>query len=476
MKANNLEPKIFRGKDDEDAERWIKRYDCFRNTCTWTDEQAIEYLDLFMEGKALMWYKGNVTADTVWIDLKKKFIETFSDEEVESAAWNDLIAYTSEAKDTIEIAGDLTKLFTKANVTSASEKLRFLLRSLNTKQKRKVLTAESKTWESAMIILAKEEKLEKIVNTIPVVPTSVKTIVKEIDPIERLILKFDELSVSLLNKEKNSVLPQDNRNRYYENKCSLCNRVGHKSDTCNIRRNNNYQYSSEKNLDSIKTGHGNLKNVNCIELTEDIPSEKDIFLAEKRNSAHDNSAKQKRVRILEPESINKGEFVLKERPRIQERRPVDIKLSESSSRYSIGNNLAEAKADLSLSQLLQVAPSVRKGLMGLCKRVELKEIGELGIEERTNTNCRGLISIFNDRHWAILDTGAACSVMSESLMISLGLEVDNSDDQIIVTADGTRHNPLGTISKLPIKIANYSFPVDVLVLKINKPLLILGTD
>ncbi|OMJ24160.1 hypothetical protein AYI70_g1771 [Smittium culicis] len=316
-----------------------------------------------------MWYKGKFTADTVKIDLKKKFIETFSDEEVEYNAWNDLIE--------------------------------------------KDLAAESKTWESAMVILAKEEKYEKIVNTIPVIPTSIKTIVKEIEPIERLILKFDELRLNLNNKEKNSVLPQDNRNRYYENKCSLCNRVGHKSDT---------------------------------------------------------------LRIVEPEYINKGEFVHKEKPRIKERRLVDIKLSESSSPCSIVNNLSEAKADLSLSQILQVEPSVRKELMGLCKRVELKEIGELGIEERTNTNCRGLISIFNERHWEILDKGAACSVMSESLMISLGLEVYNSDDQIIVTADGTRHNPLGTISKLPIKIANYSLPVDFLVLKIKKTLLILGTD
>ncbi|OMJ23666.1 hypothetical protein AYI70_g2111 [Smittium culicis] len=93
-----------------------------------------------------------------------------------------------------------------------------------------------------------------------------------------------------------------------------------------------------------------------------------------------------------------------------------------------------------------------------------------------NTNCRGLIKLFKERYWTVLDTGAACSVISSALMNEIDLEIDDKDTQTVVTADGSRHNTIGSISNLPIKIANYAFPCDTLVLELSKPLIILGTD
>ncbi|OMJ29424.1 hypothetical protein AYI69_g1074 [Smittium culicis] len=114
--------------------------------------------------------------------------------------------------------------------------------------------------------------------------------------------------------------------------------------------------------------------------------------------------------------------------------------------------------------------------MGLCRKVEAKEVNEVYFGEHNNTNCRGLVTIFNKKYWAVLDTGAACSVISDKILIELGIEVDNNSDQVIVTEDGTRHNTIGTVTSVPISVASYKFPCDVLVLRIKKPIFILGTD
>ncbi|OMJ27138.1 hypothetical protein AYI69_g3438 [Smittium culicis] len=57
--------------------------------------------------------------------------------------------------------------------------------------------------------------------------------------------------------------------------------------------------------------------------------------------------KNKRPKVFEttlPEECHK--------PRIQERRPQEIKLSETAVPYSIGKNLSETEAELNISQLL----------------------------------------------------------------------------------------------------------------------------
>ncbi|OMJ24272.1 hypothetical protein AYI69_g4693 [Smittium culicis] len=93
-----------------------------------------------------------------------------------------------------------------------------------------------------------------------------------------------------------------------------------------------------------------------------------------------------------------------------------------------------------------------------------------------NTTCRVLVKIFNDRYRAMLDAGVACSMISTAFMEEIGLELDEKSDQVVLTADGTKHSTLGSVTGLPIKVAKYSFPCKALVLEFAKHLLIKGTD
>ncbi|OMJ23667.1 hypothetical protein AYI70_g2112 [Smittium culicis] len=161
MSAKVLEPKIFYGKEGEDSSRWMKRYECFREACKWSDSEATDYLDLFLEGRSLNWYKGFTINNKDWETVKLNFLEVFADKDEEITAWNELIKFDSTGKDSIEISGLLTHLFSKAKISNDHEKLKYLMKSLEPSKRRKVLEAGAETFKSALETLTRKEKFEK---------------------------------------------------------------------------------------------------------------------------------------------------------------------------------------------------------------------------------------------------------------------------------------------------------------------------
>ncbi|OMJ19451.1 hypothetical protein AYI69_g6616 [Smittium culicis] len=80
--------------------------------------------------------------------------------------------------------------------------------------------------------------------------------------------------------------------------------------------------------------------------------------------------------------------------------------------------------------------------MILCRRVSTKNVNNVDLSEPNNTNCQGSVTILNKKYWAMLDTGAACSVMSDKLVDELGMDVDHDSEQVTLIAIGARHNNL----------------------------------
>ncbi|OMJ17997.1 hypothetical protein AYI69_g7204 [Smittium culicis] len=477
MSAKVLKPKIFFGKEGEDSSRWMKRYECFRKACKWSDSEATDYLDLFLEGRSLNWYKGFTINNKEWEIVKAKFLEVFTDKDEETTSWNEMIKFDCNGKDSIEISGLLTHLFAKAKIVSENEKLKYLMKSLDPSKRRKILESNADTFENALEILAREEKYSKLIGEESNDETKTKKIIKEMEVMDSLVKRVDSLSLNLLNREREMEKlirdPTEKQSyRSYANyKCYNCNQYGHRIDQCRYPK---ITEDSPNIIDrKVHSAEKVVKEINCMELE---PVDLELFSAEKRHNSEENSSKSKRTRVVD-EILDKdvGKFS-KNHHIIQSRSPATIKLSADVTPYSIGKNLANSKVDLSYSQLLQVSPSIRSELINLCKKQETKELGNVEFDESMNTNCRGLVKIFNDRYWAILDTGVACSVISTAFMEEIGLEVDEKSDQVVITADGTKHSTLGSVTGLPIKVANYSFPCKALVLELAKPLLILGTD
>ncbi|OMJ20304.1 hypothetical protein AYI70_g4195 [Smittium culicis] len=153
----------------------------------------------------------------------------------------------------------------------------------------------------------------------------------------------------------------------------------------------------------------------------------------------------------------------------------NYKINENKPNYSLKNDLTDFKANITIAQLIQTSPEIRSELSQLLKKTEISKELKL-IEENSTTNCKSIIKIFGHKYLAVIDTGAACSVISNALLDRIGLEIENEVSQTIITADGKKHSTLGMVNKIPISIAGVEFGADLLVMKNINETLILGTD
>jgi predicted aspartyl protease len=77
---------------------------------------------------------------------------------------------------------------------------------------------------------------------------------------------------------------------------------------------------------------------------------------------------------------------------------------------------------------------------------------------------------------AIIDTGAAISAMTRSLIEELGYKIDKSSNVVIVTADGNKARSLGKIIDIELTLNGVDTIVTVEVIESKDRTLILGND
>src|SRR5215216_2506286 len=77
---------------------------------------------------------------------------------------------------------------------------------------------------------------------------------------------------------------------------------------------------------------------------------------------------------------------------------------------------------------------------------------------------------------AIIDTGAAVSIMTKKLMKKLGLTIQEASQVIIVTANGQRERALGVIKNVPLIIHEILIKTTFQVIESTDKTLLLGID
>src|SRR5262249_34203478 len=77
---------------------------------------------------------------------------------------------------------------------------------------------------------------------------------------------------------------------------------------------------------------------------------------------------------------------------------------------------------------------------------------------------------------AVIDSGAATSLITTRLLDDLQLDIDKASNLIVVTANGTRVRAEGEVSRLPINIHYLVTRIPVQVIKSVDKVLILGND
>ncbi|OMJ10110.1 hypothetical protein AYI70_g10524, partial [Smittium culicis] len=433
-------------------------YEAFGKHCNWTDIDNVTLLDLFLEERALIWYKSLDHESETWDNVKEIFNEIFKPHDDEIDAWSSLQSFSKSNMDIMEMKGTMTVLFQKANITDDKEKFKYLLRSVELKDRRELLKGANNSWNKGIEMLSKREKLdklsmqmenphsklfedEKIPSKLVISNDSSKTSkpqVRHEDAYEQLLNKFDALNLNLVSWAKTAAFssnqPQQKPefskyvNSYSPEKlellkqgaCFYCKQPGHRKMDCPILKTNSLKPALNSYQKPMQS------NINCLEFgpKHEEEMEMELLAVDKRKAEPYFSNPIKKSKENSAETINVKETEL-HKPRILAKKHKTIQLMEANEDYSIKKNLSELTANISIAQLLQHSPNIRYELMKLCKTVDNKTVNSMSISPEKSTNCRGLVKIFDKDYWAVIDTGAACSVMSSALMEKLGLAIDN---------------------------------------------------
>ena len=106
--------------------------------------------------------------------------------------------------------------------------------------------------------------------------------------------------------------------------------------------------------------------------------------------------------------------------------------------YDISEDILSTPAKATIGQMLQY-PNQRKNLVKILKRSKQPvETNYLTSDDsRKTTAAKYCIRIKGNPVMAILDSGAAVSIMTDKLRRKLRLEIDSLSKTVVITADGT---------------------------------------
>ncbi|OMH82338.1 Retrovirus-related Pol polyprotein from transposon [Zancudomyces culisetae] len=522
-----------------DVEDWLHTYGLISSMYGWNDAEKLKYLELYLSGEDKKWFKRQLSTLTTWEAASKKFLEQFGTQETELTALETLIELRQANFKSFELfEAEFDSLANAAGIKEDSKTWMNLFRRALTQRNQVLLSKAGITKvKEAKEKLLEEEKLEKALNlsapkktrapakvekkeqSAPKADTSLKE--NFAGELQRTLKYMQGLQLNILDRmEKLEAKSHGGNNRKPQRdfkprilECFKCKKPGHHGTQC-------------------PEAAGGSKDLGCIELCSEMSdSEAEaLFGVEKRPrspSPTDNGPVRGRVRTGEnPPGQVTGEIrevgmeVEKDQNppqaiRVVPRNPAKDRFSfqtETNSKtkryladkaaivrergaatgktrqtpgdkeelpikeFSIEEEFNRIQPKLNYAHLLKVSPMVRKRMLTYIQKLEEQELGAIEDEGSRYTNCKAYIDVFGEYHVAILDTGAACSVVTNDFLKMLGLEIDTMDTPTIVTADGAKHSTLGIVSGVPFRIAGYIFTGDLLVMERGINQLVLGMD
>lgn len=187
------------------------------------------------------------------------------------------------------------------------------------------------------------------------------------------------------------------------------------------------------------------------------------------SDAETSKPKVNKKKAVNPKPKNQPKFRMKPAP------------IETVSEFDIAQYISNLPCGLSIGQASANIPRYRSGLLKSLRRKKEKlgttEAKYAGSDtDTTTTAARCMLQIEDTPVEAIIDSGAAASIMTKKLAKKLGYPIDEPSNLIIVTANGTKVRSLGVISDLPIEIGPFDAPISVQVLDSADEVFILGND
>src|SRR6266487_1623163 len=152
-------------------------------------------------------------------------------------------------------------------------------------------------------------------------------------------------------------------------------------------------------------------------------------------------------------------------------RPAPI---EDLTELDIVNYIRNLPSGLTIGQASAQYPKYRSAVRKSVQRK--REANYIGEDSQTTTAARCDIYINNEKLSAVVDSGAATSIMTKKLIDKLGYKINEPSKLTIVTANGSRIRSLGKINRIPLELEGEFIPTTFQVLDSVDDTLILGND
>ncbi|CAG8781668.1 772_t:CDS:1, partial [Acaulospora morrowiae] len=145
--------------------------------------------------------------------------------------------------------------------------------------------------------------------------------------------------------------------------------------------------------------------------------------------------------------------------------------------YDISEDILSMKANATFAQLLKY-PDQQRNLSKILKRAkppeETNQVSSADMLKTTAAKC--YVRVGDKTMVAVLDTGAAVSIITKRLADKLRLTINEKSTSVVVTANRTRERTLGKIKDVGITIQGVTIPVKLRVIESRDETLLLGTD
>src|SRR5688572_10146102 len=130
-----------------------------------------------------------------------------------------------------------------------------------------------------------------------------------------------------------------------------------------------------------------------------------------------------------------------------------------------------------IGQLLKY-PDQKRNLTKILKRPsQQKETNHVETDEiKRTTAVKCYVRIGKNPVVAVLDSGAAVSIITNKLRKKLELTINGLSKVVVITANGVKQRVFGQIDYVPIGIQNLLVPMKLQVIESSEETLLLGTD
>ena len=532
----NLTPSIlkletFFGDGTQDPYTWQTSFDKAVTANSWDAPKARLMLAAHLQEEAEDWWNDYYTnnhanADAMRLaDIKTAFLARFCTERWKNKWLRDLEGRRQGPHETVDSYYlDFKRLLKRVDqdeVMTDRQKLRYFLKGLRSEIAPLIAMQAPNNVAAAVEIVQQYELGQDLLHDRE--PTqrategsSKRTRKTEEDNVDSLIKKFEKMQLNLAERierlstqvEAKKTVPRYTTPRYQVTQtpqvdtraCYRCGEQGHLARNCMSEK----VLSQNPTQKYIKNKKVNYLTIETSEESESSSSEEEetVYIgqrgksystnrkeakekAKKSESAKEINLRSRKVKTqpmeIEPEVIvdwNEGQDPFappkKSKPRTKAQ-PSDI---DCQKPYDIANDIFYLQSSATLGQMLQY-PNQRKNLVKILKRPKkVVETNYLHSEEdkRRTTAAKCYVRIKGNPVVAILDSGAAVSIMTRRLMDKLGLEPDNPSKTIVVTANGTRERAIGQITDLKISIRDLMIPIKLQIIESREETLLLGTD